>query len=55
MGAGIRGPCVRPQHKAVYWAGVVVGVCSLWSTAQPSQNKKRKAKRQNTRNRRKGK
>ena len=27
-----------------YWKVVVVGVCELWSVAEPSQNKKRKAR-----------
>ncbi len=45
------GRCKKPRGVE-YWKGAVVGVCSLWSAAQPSQNKKRNARRQRTRDRR---
>ncbi len=35
-----------------YLKGVVMLVCALWSVAEPSQNKKRKARERKTRNRR---
>ena len=47
--------CTSPPFlllKSDYWKGVLVGECGLWSTAKPSQNKERKAKKRKTRNRR---
>ena len=36
--------CEFRYGLAEYWKGVVVGVCALWSMAEPSQNKRRKAR-----------
>ena len=44
---------MKPNMKSYtgWWKRVVVGVCDLWSEAEPSQNRRKRARRRRTKNR----